>query len=104
MYRDWDDDAVEAGITMADLESVDFSEPHYTLDQVNAMNNIKKVVEGLEAQLDRIQGLWRDRNQELGDLLQLSEMEQAMRTVSTSISNLLMSTSMSILNDCYPLL
>lgn len=81
LYSEWEGDAVEAGVGVASMEQLDSSDPHYTLDQVVAMNTIKKVVEGLEGQLDRIQQLWRVRHQELGDKLQLSEMEQAMRTV-----------------------
>ena len=81
-YSEFEGDAVEAGFKVTDLEQLDGStNPHYTLDQVVAMNTIKKVVEGMEGQLDRIQQLWRTRHQQLGDQLQLSEMEQAMRTV-----------------------
>ncbi|ELT90999.1 hypothetical protein CAPTEDRAFT_196990 [Capitella teleta] len=81
LYQDWEDDAVAAGLQVANIERVDFAGPHFTLDQVAAMNHIKKLVEGLEGQLERIQDLWRDRHVQLGDKLQLSEMEQAMRTV-----------------------
>jgi hypothetical protein len=85
LYRDWEDDAVSAGIQASQIEGVDFTEPHFTLDQVVVMNHIKKIVEGLEGQMERIQDLWRDRNVLLGDKLQLSEMEQAMKTVRVKL-------------------
>ena len=54
----------------------------YTLDRVMAMNQIKRAVEQLEGQLDKIQELWKERQWELGRKMHLSELETAMKTVS----------------------
>ena len=56
-------------------------EVNYSLDQVVMMNSVKQSVELLEAKLEKIRYLWRERQIDLGRKMQLSELETAMKTV-----------------------
>ena len=57
---------------------------NYTLDQVVTMNSIKRTVEHLENKLDKITEMWQDKERGVGERLQLSELETAMKTVSNN--------------------
>lgn len=55
--------------------------PHFTMDQVIAMNCVKRAVELIESRIDRVKNLFQNRNKETGTRAQLRELEQAMKTV-----------------------
>ena len=58
-------------------------EANYTLDQVVMMNTIKRKVEALEKELDHILNVRQKRERrDPGQRMELSELEQAMKTVS----------------------
>ena len=50
------------------------------------MNNLKRTVEQLENKLDKITELWQGQERSAGQNMQLSELELAMKTVSTGWS------------------
>ena len=66
-----------------DVESgfVTIEPANYTLDQVETMNQVKRMVEELENKLDRIQHLWHEKEMLLGAQSKVMEMEEAMKTV-----------------------
>ena len=53
--------------------------------QVVTMNSIKRTVEHLENKLDKITEIWQDKERGVGERMQLSELETAMKTVSHSV-------------------
>ena len=57
-------------------------EENYTLDEVVTMNAIKRQVEALEREMDDVTLMWQNKEREIGQKMQLSELEQAMKTVS----------------------
>ena len=69
---------VESGFTRPEEEN-------YTLDQVVTMNTIKREVEGLERELDNITIMWQNKEKEIGQKMQMSDLEQAMKTVSCGL-------------------
>ena len=51
------------------------------------MTSIKRTVEHLENKLDKITELWQDKEKVVGQTMQLSELELAMKTVSKLVGN-----------------
>jgi len=54
---------------------------HFTMDQIIAMNSVKRAVELIEGKIDRVKNLFQDRNKETGTRAELRELEQSMKTV-----------------------
>lgn len=59
------------------------SSQYFTMDQVIAMNCVKRAVELLESKMDQIKGLFQERKKYMATTAQLKDLEQAMKTVST---------------------
>ena len=56
-----------------------------TLDQVVALNQVKRSVETLERRLDKLQDFWQERDRELSQTVQYSDLEGAMKTVCVCV-------------------
>lgn len=69
--------------SVAALSSPRSSSQHFTMDQVIAMNCVKRAVELLESKMDQIKGLFQERKKSMGTRAQLKDLEQAMKTVSS---------------------
>lgn len=64
------------------------SSQQFTMDQVIAMNCVKRAVESLESKMDQIKGLFQERKKHMGTRAQLKDLEQAMKTVSSRLFSL----------------
>ena len=77
LYRKFQVDA-DTGFSQSHVAA---ENANYTLDQIVAMNSIKRTVEHLEHKLDKITDMWQDKERGVGEKLQLSDLETAMKTV-----------------------
>ena len=79
LYRKFQVDA-DTGFSQSHVAA---ENANYTLDQIVAMNSIKRTVEHLEHKLDKITDMWQDKERGVGEKLQLSDLETAMKTVTS---------------------
>lgn len=54
----------------------------FSQDHTAMLKQIQHTMEQLSAKLDHVQNLWRDKEWEVSGLMQVTELEQGMRTVS----------------------